>query len=233
MGIAMSVVTEFTVPAEAFLLETVLPATPETVVELQRVVAHSQGTLVPFLWIRNDDGELVDSLIRDDPTVEDVTLLDEFERGTSYRATWTRHAEGVTYAYVESGATLLEASGQNDSWTLRMRFDDDEAVSDFHDYCRREDIPFTLENLYRPSQPMAGGQYGLTPTQRETLVAALEHGYYEIPREITMTDLAAELATTQQTLSKRFRRAHSTLTENALTVSDEEEMLSGGAVTRD
>lgn len=105
-----------------------------------------------------------------------------------------------------------------------MRFDDDSTVAEFHQYCREEDIPFDLTQLYHPSQPMAGGQYGLTPTQRETLVAALQRGFYEVPRNLDMTELADTLDTTQQSLSKRFRRAHATLIQNTLVVSNEEKM---------
>jgi hypothetical protein len=218
----MSVIGEFTVTSESFLLSDTLVEVPEMVVELQRVVAHSEEKLVPFFWVHHGDKEEFDTAIRNDSTLEDVVLLDEFERGTSYRGLWKKHARGVAYAYIEAGGTILEATGQNDTWTLRMRFDDDEAVTEFHQYCRREDIPFTLNQLYRPSQPMAGGQYGLSSSQRELLVGAYQAGYYDVPRRLSMTELADDIGTTQQNLSKRFRRAYATLVENTLVVSEEE-----------
>ncbi|MFC6723100.1 bacterio-opsin activator domain-containing protein [Halobium palmae] len=224
----MSVIGEFTVPSDSFLLGESLAEVPEMIVELQRIVAHSSEELVPFFWVQHGDEEQFDETLRSDSTLEDLTLLDEFDRGISYRARWTKNARSIAYAYIEAGATILEATGQNDSWTLRMRFDDERSVSDFHRFCRDEGIPFTLNQLYRPSQPMAGGQYGLTPTQRETLVTAFQRGYYDIPRSISMTDFATELGTTQQTLSKRFRQAHATLIENTLIVSDEESMTPDG-----
>lgn len=227
----MSVIAEFTVPAESFLLGETLSAVPDVTVEIQQVVAHSHTKLVPFFWVHHGDKEKFDALVRDDSTLEDVVLLDEFERGTSYRGTWTEHAGGIAYAYVEAGATILEATGQEEMWTLRLRFDVNEAVSRFHEYCREEDLSFTLNQLYRPSQPMAGGQYGLTPVQRETLVTAFERGYYDVPRTISMTDLATELGTTQQTLSKRFRQAHSNIIENTLLVSERKERADGGSLS--
>lgn len=220
----MSVIGEFTVPSSSFLLGKSLRTVPDAVVELQRVVAHSHDELVPLFWVSDCDREAFDAAIREDPTLEEVVKVDEFDRGTSYRGTWTEHASGVAYAYIEAGATIVEASGQDDSWTLRMRFDDDETLSAFHRHCRSEDVPFTLNQLYRPSEPMAGGQYGLTPKQRETLVTAYENGYYRIPRPLSMSDLAEELHTTQQTLSKRFRRAHASLIENTLLVTGESTM---------
>jgi len=218
----MSVIGEFTVPSEEFLLAETLVEVPEMVVELQRVVAHSEEKLVPFFWVHHGDREAFDSAIQNDSTVEDVVLLDEFDRGTSYRASWKKYARAVAYAYIEAGGTIFEATGQYDTWTLRMRFDDERVMSEFHEYCRREGIPFELDRLYRPSEPMAGGQYGLKPSQRELLVDAYQDGYYDVPRDVSMTQLADEVGTTQQNLSKRFRRAYATLIENTLVVSDEE-----------
>ncbi|MFC6723245.1 bacterio-opsin activator domain-containing protein [Halobium palmae] len=218
----MSVIGEFTVPSGSFLLGETLAEVPEMVVELQQVVAHSDDKLVPFFWVHHGNKEEFDTVVRNDSTLEDVVLLDEFERGTSYRGLWKKHARAVAYAYIEAGGTILQATGQNDTWTLRMRFDDEKSVRDFHQYCRREEIPFTLNQLYRPSQPMAGGQYGLSPSQRELLVDAYQTGYYDVPRSLNMTDLSDEMGTTQQNLSKRFRRAYATLIENTLVVTDEE-----------
>lgn len=218
----MSVIGEFTVPSESFLLEDTLRKVPEMVVELQQVVAHSHDKLVPFFWVHHGDKDAFDTAVRNDSTLRDVVLLDEFEEGTSYRGTWTENASGVAYAYIEAGATILDATGQDGTWTLRMRFDDDGDLTDFHRFCREEEIPFELTQLYRPSQPMGGGQYGLTPGQRETLVEALQRGFYDVPRAVNMTELADTLEVTQQSLSSRLRRAHATLVENTLVVSDEE-----------
>lgn len=220
----MSVIGEFTVPSDSFLLGETMCEVPEVVVELERVVAHSHDRVVPFFWVQQGDCEAFDELVRDDPTLEDVVRLDDFESGTSYRGTWKEHAEGVAYAYIEAGGTILEATGQGSTWTMRMRFDDDDSVAAFHQFCNQEEISFQLEQLYHPSHPRGGGQYGLTDTERETLVDALDHGYYEVPRETSMTELADELGTSQQNLSKRFRNAHAALVENTLVVADEAAM---------
>lgn len=47
--------------------------------------------------------------------------------------------------------------------------------------------------------------------QRETLRAAVDHGYYETPREITVGELADRLDVPQSTLSYRLRQAESQL----------------------
>ncbi len=56
----------------------------------------------------------------------------------------------------------------------------------------------------------------LTEKQRHTLEVALELGYFETPRDITLKELAAELDITHQALSERLRRATAALATAAL-----------------
>ncbi|WP_330632893.1 helix-turn-helix domain-containing protein [Halocatena halophila] len=50
-------------------------------------------------------------------------------------------------------------------------------------------------------------QSGLTPEQEATLQAAVEHGYYESPREVDGVELAEHLGVPRSTLTYRLRRA--------------------------
>lgn len=215
----MSVIAEFTVPSTALALSETLADTPGMIVEIERVVAHNDERVMPYFWIRGGDRTQFETAVTDDPTIQNVTKLDEYEDATLYRAEWTQNIESIVYAYLEAGATIMEATGRADAWELRMRFDDERVVTDFQDYCRQHDVPFELNRLYHPSEPKAGGQYGLSPKQRTALVTALERGYFDVPRAVSMDDLAADFDSSQQSLSKLFRRAHRNLIANALTVS--------------
>jgi hypothetical protein len=53
--------------------------------------------------------------------------------------------------------------------------------------------------------------------QREALAAAVEHGYYETPRAITLDDLAATLDVPRSTLSYRLRKAEAQLATEYVT----------------
>jgi predicted DNA binding protein len=50
----------------------------------------------------------------------------------------------------------------------------------------------------------------LTPRQQEVLVAAIEAGYYDTPRDSTLTELADDLDTAKSTLSETLHRAEET-----------------------
>jgi predicted DNA binding protein len=146
--------------------------------------------------------------------------LDELEGGTLYRAEWPPDVESVGHANLETGATILEATGRNEEWELRLRFDSHEDVGKFYEYCEDHDIPYDDDRIYDPRTLKGGGQFGVTPKQAEPLVTSLESGFYDIPQEATMTDVAETIGISQQALSKRLRRAHGNLVSNVLTVEE-------------
>ncbi|WP_255681438.1 helix-turn-helix domain-containing protein [Natrinema sp. SYSU A 869] len=48
--------------------------------------------------------------------------------------------------------------------------------------------------------------FDVTPEQREALLLALERGYFDTPRKVTLTELAEEFDISSQALSDRIRR---------------------------
>ncbi|ADD03995.1 HTH-10 family transcription regulator [Natrialba magadii ATCC 43099] len=214
----MSVMGEFTIDSGDFALHETLSAAPEMVVEVERLVATSEDRLMPYFWVTGKDHAAFEEAFERDPSITNATRVSEFDDTVLYRAEWTENIEAIIYAYVGIGATILEATGTGEHWNLKMRFDDEETVSDFHEFCRERGVDFELDRLYEQSQPMASSQYGLTPTQRETLVTAYEEGFFDVPQQITMTELAASLGITQQALSKRLHHAHKNLIGHVLTV---------------
>jgi predicted DNA binding protein len=51
------------------------------------------------------------------------------------------------------------------------------------------------------------GTTGLSPEQEAALRAAVEHGYYETPRDVDVSELATHLDVPRSTLTYRLRRA--------------------------
>lgn len=218
--ISMSVIGEFTVPASALAMQQTLDEVPEMSVQIERVVAHESGILTPYFWVRGGDMERFKSALEDDPSVLEYTRVDMLEKETLYRAVWPTDVESIAQAYLEAGATVLEATGRNQRWELRLRFDNQPNLSAFNEYCEENNIPLTVNRIYNPTTVKGGGQFGITPKQREALVAALDAGFYEIPPAATMTEIAEALGISQQALSKRLRRAHGNIVSNVLTIEE-------------
>lgn len=64
-------------------------------------------------------------------------------------------------------------------------------------------LPYSLDKLYESVEAASP----LTPNQREVLLTAVEHGYYDTPRGTTLTELAEELDLAKSTLSETLHRA--------------------------
>lgn len=79
----------------------------------------------------------------------------------------------------------------------------------------------TLERVHNPAVPEdLGLEFSLTDVQRETLLAAHETGYFEVPREATLGDLAEQLGVTDTAASQRLRRGMATLVAATLASSE-------------
>lgn len=215
----MSVIGEFTVDSKDFALYNAMTAAPDMIVEIERIVATMEDRLMPYFWVSGGDQSEFEEAFRADDSVENIAKIDQVDGAILYRAEWTANVETIVYAYVEIGATIIRAVGRDENWELRIRFDDRYKLTQFREHCAEYDISFELTQLREQEQPMASAQYDLTSKQRETLVTALEAGYYDVPQQVTMAELADELGITQQALSKRFHNGHKNLITSTLTLS--------------
>jgi hypothetical protein len=64
-------------------------------------------------------------------------------------------------------------------------------------------LAYSLDRLYESVEAASP----LTPTQRDLLLAALERGYYDTPRDITLSALADEVGMANSTVSEILHRA--------------------------
>lgn len=209
----MSVIVECTVPTERFALAETLDQIPGMLIEVERLVAQGPDQIMPYFWASHGDHDAFEAAVRDDPSVRDLVKLDEFNKAALYRAVWVQNVETVAYAYTETGAVLLTAIGHEREWELQLRFDDENAVSEFSEFIHDNDFEVDITRLYRPSHPFSTSQLALTEVQRETIIAGLEGGYYENPRGVTRSELDRVLACAFHRFSRWTVRAGEQLTE--------------------
>ncbi len=213
----MSTIAEIRFPATEFALAETLSAVPHLEFETVRVVAHETDRVLPLVWAQTDDGDALDDALADDSTVENVRLLADLAAERLYRMDWVANVETVVHALLEHDGTVLNASGRADGWHLRILFPDRESLSATHEFATNNDISFSLQSVSNLSEGR-GSQFALTEHQHQALLAAYENGYYEVPQETTMEDLADDLGVSAQAVSQRLHRAYSNLIENALVI---------------
>lgn len=207
----MSTIAEFRVPAADLLLAEAFDRLPRLVVRLESSISKS----MPSLWISGATHEEIDAALEADPSVASHELLVETSDRLLYDFTCASSSRRVCDELLEEGGSLLEATGSDGSWHVKMRFADRSGLSRTHD--RLDDAGTRIE-IVRVAELTddASGHPRLTPEQREALSAAFEHGYFEIPRRISMEELADELDISHQALSERLRRAYGTLVDDEL-----------------
>ena len=217
----MSVIIEVGIPAAKFELGRILRLSPDTTVVLETMVPLGERA-VPFFSIHNDGRESFKADVRDHPSVKTLRQVSSNEEKTVYALDWEVSRDLVFEGMGETGAQLMSATGTDDRWRFEIQFPNHESLSDFQKWCANADIPLDVFQVYNPTKPDSGPWYGLSEPQRDTLIRAVEGGYYSIPREISTQDLADEFGVSDQAITERLRRAIIALVENTLIVAQEE-----------
>ncbi len=206
----MVVVAELTIQSADFPLGALSLQDPDMHIELERVVP-SKSDVFPFFWAHGGDFGNFEENVRSLETVEELVALHRVDDTVLYRVTWGKDVENFVDATVETAATIIEARG-NVEWHFQLRFPDHRGLTDFHNYCMDHDIPFRLGRVYTLDEEFgAKYNFGLTAEQREALLIALERGYFKIPRDASLAEVAEEIGISQQAASERIRRAVETI----------------------
>ncbi|MFP8951732.1 helix-turn-helix domain-containing protein [Natrialbaceae archaeon A-arb3/5] len=216
----MSVIAEFTVPANAVALGETFEAVDDLTVEIERLATHSREWIMPFLWATNDDFDDVSSAFQSDPTIDEFELLDTESNIGYYNLHWSESVQKLIDKIVNQHGIIQEAEATDGVWFFKLKFVNRQALEGFQRYFHEQDFSFELQRLHDGTMPKER-EYNLTPEQRETMVTALEMGYFSVPRETQISELAAELDISTNAVSQRLRRATANLTRNTLTISSE------------
>jgi predicted DNA binding protein len=205
------------VPAEEFALYEALASSPDIEFEVERIVETGEEAAMPLVWVRGADQEAVSDAFESDPSVQGIELLSAFEDEQLYRMDWVADVDLVLQMLTNSEATITDAYGTDGRWHLRVLYPDRESLSKTTEFRDEEGLTFDITAI-REMEGEPVGRYGLTSEQFEALEAALEAGYYEVPRDVDQNELAEELGISHQALSERLRRATGALVEDALLV---------------
>jgi predicted DNA binding protein len=211
----MAVVVHFLVDADSFVLGRVTQADAETHLELERVVPTAECAL-PFFWASGTEFESFERSVRAHDAVEELRALARFDDRALYRVRWAETDSALTELVAAHDATVLEASGGR-TWSFRVRFPDHRSLAAFHGDCREHSVDLRVEQIGSLDAEYASA-YGLdlTSKQSEALALAVDGGYFEVPRRVTLSEVADELGISQQAASERVRRAADAVLRGAL-----------------
>ena len=210
----MTTVAEISISPADFALAQTLDALPELELRVKSVVGDGPLQTMPLVWIAGVDAETAEAQLNADPTVEDCTRLLEntAEQEWLYRIRYSKAVTDRCEAFFRHEGTILDAQGSQTRWTLRLLFPNREllssAIDDLESQGVRVDVKRMVEAGRNADLEVSAA---LTDAQEEAITAAYRHGYYDVPRGISLEELAEEIDISHQALSERLRRANKVL----------------------
>lgn len=213
-------IASFLLPHSAVALEQAFQELPQLEVEAERIAAHSRAWVMPCVWAANAEFETADEVLATDPSVNELVDGYEFADEKYYQIDWTDEVDERIDTYIDQRGSILDAEADADGWHLRIRFVSHDQFDAFRDALTDQGMEFELRDLTQPGAPRQ--TFGeLTPGQRDALVLAREQGYYDVPRETTVREVADELNVSHQAVSELLRRGTANLIDATLTTTGE------------
>jgi predicted DNA binding protein len=199
-------------------MRTALQNAPELDVSIiQQTPTESNELDVVVNAVRGEFDDFEAGLDADD-SVDSWGRFSDGDDRRRYCITLTERGRELTTfpRWSQDGAVFLDGTRRRDRWRFRIQLPDEESLQRYVAYCEDHGIAYNPVRLSRTNRSTVTERYGLTPTQTRTLVAASQHGFFQIPRECTLEELAAKSDITHQALSERLRRGMDSLVTSTL-----------------
>jgi predicted DNA binding protein len=202
-------------PAEEFALAGLFEHAPDARAELTPTIAQPDNHALLDLRTTNSGRSTVETGLQGDPNIATADRYGTHDNGWMYGVTWANHARTLLQQIRDEDSTLLTARAHEGQWRFRLVTPDRATLSRLYEAVREHGYSPECQKIssFEGQHPNAAE---LTDDQRETLVAGLEAGYYNIPRDLTAKELADRLGVSHQALSERLRRAYRGLIESVL-----------------
>ncbi|WP_135305636.1 helix-turn-helix domain-containing protein [Haloarcula amylovorans] len=199
-----------------------LQAVPNMVLQIEDAHRLEEEPERFIFWASGDDFETFETALDADPTIASYSCLAKRPDRRLYRIFLSEEGRATTLYQITAREDIvawnvtLTAEGVE----FQARFPSREAFFTLRDAARERNRNFELLSLYEEKPTENGGgssnRYGVTDAQQEALLAALEQGYFSVPRQTTMKAVAESLDISTSALSSRLRRGQQALLRNTL-----------------
>lgn len=207
----MSIIAEYTIEVPGY--RDLMERFPEIRLTLEDVTACDPERVMMTLWVANVNFEAFERALGQCEMVSSVKILEEGSDKAQLCQLRLSAEETTYWAWSGLGGALLESEATSEGWRVRMRFPDRDALVAYRTHCIEREIPFTLNGLHSGDDSPEKHRE-MTECQRELLAMAVENGYFEVPRRITLSGLADDFGISDQAASERLRRGLNNLLVN-------------------
>ncbi|SDQ63033.1 helix-turn-helix domain-containing protein [Natronobacterium texcoconense] len=207
----MTTVVELEVPADRLGLA----ETFDRVSEFEFRIGGLIGDVPPLVRVTGPDRRTVERALETDPSVEVVASVASQREEPDheqwlFRLDFRETVKLFQQIISENDGAILAARGRDGTWSIQLLYHDRESASSCHQLFEQYEFGVEVTRISDP-EDLEQERTPLTKTQYETIATAHELGYFDVPRRITLEELAAELDVSHQALSERLRRSHAAL----------------------
>lgn len=183
---------------------------PETNIRVTATVVGEEGG-TELVWLAGAGTENCLSAIETHSDVTEMAILEQIETEATIevvsRTTPILHAGKEAEIAVETPFDVVRGEAIVDVASTRT------GLSRFGEQLRTFGLEFEVAFVH--TDPEASDP--LTTTQRDLLVTAVEHGYYETPRRCTLTELASTVEIAKSTCSETLQRIEEAVVDSFMT----------------
>jgi predicted DNA binding protein len=163
------------------------------------------ATAFPFL-IEHPDAGVVEAALTADPTVARFECLDRTDDMGIYRIEHSTEARLISSVVTRANGLLMRTETEDAGWVVHLLLPDREALTAVWTYAGDQEMRLDIIEIYTNERTDGAQSYGLTGPQREAIQTAFARGYFNEPRDVSLTDLSEEMSLSSTAMSGRLRR---------------------------
>lgn len=219
----MGLIAEYEIDCDGLPLVTVAGAVPEATVALDLQYTHGERPLF-LATVTDGSPTAVEAAFADAADVQEWTLVGEAGATRRYQLRPALGLDEQLGEHVDDLAGLEALAGaeaiierievRSEGWRQTGWFANRDVFETFASFWQRHGR-FRVCRLTRAGEPESPGA-GLSDPQYEALRIAYERGYFAIPRQVSLDDIAAELDISASAASERLRRAQTQLIQETV-----------------
>ena len=159
-----------------------------------------------FYHIESSDFQRFEDGLRNDRTIGGFERVIETRDGEAiYSFEYTDEAKILSPVISAANGVILDMENDGSAWILTVWMPDRTDLGHLWDYAQENGIDIDLLRVNEYAS-LGKTDAGLTDSQRDALLVALEAGYFEEPRNASLGEVAADLDISQPAASGLLRR---------------------------
>ena len=191
-----------------------------------RVITHSDtdpdASVFPFL-VEHDDRGALEAALDEDPTVANYEGVDWTDGVGMYYIEHTPETKLISPVVTSVNGFMMKTETKGMGWLVRLLLPDRQALNTVWEYANDNDIALDIIEIYGKGGEVGERSYGLTDEQRAALTTAYAEGYFNEPRDISLSEVADEMGLSSTAMSGRLRRGVGNLIAATLEDTDIDE----------